>query len=331
MEAQPLLIDPLASLPQPAHHLVPRGKLRSEPALRTAISTWLQGQGIALASKKLCAAGEPDLLTSDHSVILEVKHQLHRKALYQALGQVLLYRQSINPAARAVIIGYGTEDTPTLAPLIERLGVEVRCWDDRDLVPAAQSEPVTAPQPVEPMHEAEDEAHHAVNDAREDEEEAIHDAPHGSRTLRWRVAELAQAQGIPNASQLAARFGLDRQSVYGPWKGETRQIGLPLLGQLAHALGAEPGDWFVWEPAEEGQPPQLRWNIAALAEARGFNLGQLYFEAQVHQTSLRPIWFGKQKSVTTAILARLAHALNLPDQPFSVGGLFAWERETSGQ
>lgn len=323
MEAQPLLTDPLASLPQPANHLVPRGKLRSEPELRTAISTWLQGQGITLASKKVCAAGEPDLLTSDHRIILEVKHQLHRKALFQAVGQVLLYRTVINPEARAVIVGYGTEDTPTLAPLIERLGVEVRCWDDRDVeAPAYRVASNTI------ADEAESDAHRVASNTIGDEDEAPHDEPAGPRTLRWRVAELARAQDIKNASQLATRFGLDRQSLYAPWKGEARQISLAMLGQLAHALDAEPGDWFAWEPAaEEGQPPQLRWNIAAQAEARGLNLGQLYFEARVAQTSLTPIWRGTQQAVSPAVLARLAHALDLPGQPFSVGGLFAWESE----
>ena len=45
----------------------------------------------------------------------------------------MTYRQAINPAARAVIIGYGTSETEALRPIMAALGIEVICWQDREV------------------------------------------------------------------------------------------------------------------------------------------------------------------------------------------------------
>ncbi len=45
--------------------------------------------------------------------------------LYDIVGQILLYREAINPQARAVIIAYSTLALARLRSYIEQLGVEI--------------------------------------------------------------------------------------------------------------------------------------------------------------------------------------------------------------
>src|SRR5215218_503760 len=111
--------EPQASIPAaaPQH--------RSEPALRAAIAQTLRAHGIAVDEQVGCAAGAADLVTARRDAIYEAKLFLSRKALQQAVGQLVLYRQAINPAARAIIVGYATAETAALRPTITAIGIEV--------------------------------------------------------------------------------------------------------------------------------------------------------------------------------------------------------------
>lgn len=74
-----------------------------------------------------CASGIADIVT-DYAVI-EVKVTLDRDTLFRAIGQVLSYRQSINPALRAQIIAlYIDDNAKEIAESARALGVEVIEW-----------------------------------------------------------------------------------------------------------------------------------------------------------------------------------------------------------
>lgn len=70
------------------------------------------------------------MVTALRDIIYEAKARLSHDALLKAVGQFMLYRQSVNPAARLVIIGVATRDTPSLRPYIEALGIEIIEWKE---------------------------------------------------------------------------------------------------------------------------------------------------------------------------------------------------------
>lgn len=86
----------------------------------------LLGQGIPVSRQVDCFAGTADIVTPD--TIYEIKYTLSGHALFQAIGQVLLYRAAINPAARAVVVGVVDDRTTRLIPLIQSIGVDVLPW-----------------------------------------------------------------------------------------------------------------------------------------------------------------------------------------------------------
>jgi hypothetical protein len=96
-----------------------------EKELVTALVEQFAQQGMLVDRAVPCAIGEADLVTRMRDIVYEVKVNLTRSSLFQAVGQVLLYRLCINPDARAVIIGHSTNDTQALMPYIAALGIEV--------------------------------------------------------------------------------------------------------------------------------------------------------------------------------------------------------------
>jgi len=56
-----------------------------------------------------------------------LKHRLDRASFFQALGQVLTYRHSINPDAAAAVV-CKTSAVPELHMVAKRMGVEVLVW-----------------------------------------------------------------------------------------------------------------------------------------------------------------------------------------------------------
>lgn len=342
------------------------GSQQTETALRAAVMAMIQTQGASLADRVVCIAGEPDLVTADRELIIELKWRLTKKALCAAIGQLLLYRQAINPEARAAIIGYPTPETLALLPLVAALGVEVVCWQDGANVPANRER--TTASLSSPVPDAT--PHPDPTPPRPGDVQHHHFEP--GRALRWNIAALAQAQGIANPSQLATRLGISRQGLYALWSGTADQVSLEILSRLAHILGANQGDWFRWgmRAGEQGlevegsgrngaphqadpillnsagyaphdaplqhpgprppTPPPLLWNVAAQAEARGIDVVDLGFRSAVYPRSLKPIWRGEAQAVAPATLARLALVLDLPGQPFSIGDLFVWAPITSG-
>ena len=96
-----------------------------EAALVRALATHLTEQGERVTLQVGCAIGIADLVTD--RAVYEIKYWLTRTHFVTALGQVLLYREAINPALRAVIVGFSVVNVP-LGDLVEyaqQLGVEV--------------------------------------------------------------------------------------------------------------------------------------------------------------------------------------------------------------
>lgn len=117
---------------QAYEHILPSvyERYRTEPELRHALVHRLLSSGIVLEASVPCAAGSADLVTPMRDIIIEVKHHLTRSALFQAIGQLLVYRQSFNPAARMLVVGYATVQTHALMPHAAAVGVEICCWHD---------------------------------------------------------------------------------------------------------------------------------------------------------------------------------------------------------
>ncbi|HEU5101436.1 MAG TPA: helix-turn-helix transcriptional regulator [Roseiflexaceae bacterium] len=280
--------EPQATLPAaaPQH--------RSEPALRAAIAQTLRAHGLAVDEQVACAAGAADLVTARRDAIYEAKLFLSRKALQQAVGQLMLYRASINPEARLIVVGYPTPETTALRPHIEALGIEVVALGDgawemgygeegigyREAVPESAS-PSPNPQPLS--------------------------------TLRWHLAAFAQSHGLASVREVSFATHVGRQSLYPIWNGIAKSVSVDMLERLCAALEADPGDWFRWEG------DRLHWAIQAAAQARGLDLPSLSWSAEILPQSLTPIWRGTQQFVFVETLAKLARALDL-----RVGNLFEW-------
>lgn len=100
-------------------------RLGLESKLERDFSDYLRSQGISIQTQVRCDSGIADIVTE--SKIYELKHQLNRSNLFSAIGQVLLYRQSINPNA-AVAIVCRISLVPELHEVANSLGLEVIVW-----------------------------------------------------------------------------------------------------------------------------------------------------------------------------------------------------------
>lgn len=99
----------------------------SEKQIEMAFGKRLEEQGIPVQYQVRCAHGIADIVTPD--AIYEIELYLDRHSLFTAIGQVLVYRASINPAARAVVVGRAPKRGPLSIHMAEALGVEVIVWD----------------------------------------------------------------------------------------------------------------------------------------------------------------------------------------------------------
>ena len=88
-----------------------------------------RSRNIAVETEVDCGIGRADVVTPD--TVIEVEGPLNRHALFCAVGQVLLYRQSIDPARKAVIVGlpHCVGEGRAMYATARALGVEVWEWD----------------------------------------------------------------------------------------------------------------------------------------------------------------------------------------------------------
>jgi hypothetical protein len=266
----------------------------------------LRANGIAVDEQVACAAGIADIVTVRRDAVIEVKLDLTRKQLYSGIAQLLVYKQSINPSARGILVGYRTDETAALIPHAAVLGVEIVCWEDGTDGSRLQTE--LRAQPATRSYQP--------------------------FTLQWNVQSLALAQGIPTVARLGQIMQIPRQSLGKIWAGSALNVSVLMLERLATRLGSAPGspvrigDWFRWEPllptstsAVMGHA-RLTWNIKTVAEQVGLDAAQLAFRSSQYPQQIQKFWRGESQFVYIRSLVRLAAALETDDRSFDTGDLF---------
>lgn len=109
-----------------------------EEELEEAIGKSLEEKGVAVQHQVKCQSGIADIVTP--SAVYEVKRELDTSSVFSAIGQVLIYRQEINPQAKAFVVGYKhaskfrTKQVESMKKSALALGVEVLFWDDKELI-----------------------------------------------------------------------------------------------------------------------------------------------------------------------------------------------------
>ena len=68
--------------------------------------------------------------------------------------------------------------------------------------------------------------------------------------MKIRVREIAEAKGVRNANDLAARTGIFLRSAYRLWSGEAKMISTDTLDRLHKTFNVPPGLWFEIVPDE---------------------------------------------------------------------------------
>jgi hypothetical protein len=118
-------LSTLLGLGHTGSHESPNDK---EKRLELEFGKSLSGQGIPVQHQVRCEHGIADIVTPD--AIYEVKASLSRGNIYRAASQVLLYRNCINPSAKAVIVGYPDRKEPVNVGIANALGIEMIVCDD---------------------------------------------------------------------------------------------------------------------------------------------------------------------------------------------------------
>lgn len=74
-------------------------------------------------------SGIADIVTE--TAVYELKDRLTRASLFEAIGQVLVYRQEINPNLNAVIVARPGENVRPIISMAYELGIEVWEWNKK--------------------------------------------------------------------------------------------------------------------------------------------------------------------------------------------------------
>jgi hypothetical protein len=121
---------------------------RPESKLEALVGRALEAQGIPVEHQVRCEAGIADIVTSD--AIYEVKSDIRYPGkLYEAIGQVLVYRQLINPSAQVFVVGYshvGGHSQKQLAAIqaaAKGFGVQIVFWQKEEVDPRQRDEGTT--------------------------------------------------------------------------------------------------------------------------------------------------------------------------------------------
>jgi hypothetical protein len=118
---------------------------RPESKLEALIGKSLEEQGVSVQYQVKCEAGIADIVTLD--AIYEVKPEIRYPAkLYEAIGQVLVYRQVINPSAQAFVAGYShtsshsQEQLTAIQAAARGFGVQIVFFSKEEADPHGESE-----------------------------------------------------------------------------------------------------------------------------------------------------------------------------------------------
>jgi hypothetical protein len=108
-----------------------------EEQIVEALIERLKNQGISAEPNVTCRAGIADIVTP--SAIYEVKLWLTRDTLFEAIGQVLLYKQSIDLSRQAIIVGVNS-GVESLIPIVKEIGIDVEFWQIPRNLPMEKSQ-----------------------------------------------------------------------------------------------------------------------------------------------------------------------------------------------
>jgi hypothetical protein len=102
----------------------------NETKIKNQLADRLRQEGRTVQTEVRCEAGVADIVTEE--AVYEIKWEFNRSKLYEAIGQVLLYRQAIDPSLRAVVVGKKPKATDWKAAIkhAKALGVEVVFWTE---------------------------------------------------------------------------------------------------------------------------------------------------------------------------------------------------------
>lgn len=114
-----------------ARRLVYRRATPLECDVEDAMEKFYQEMGLKVRRQVKCRAGRIDLVVGRYETLVEVKAKLDRDALYEAIGQLMLYREATNQAARLVTAGLLTEEAIKLAGLVRSADVHMVGWDGK--------------------------------------------------------------------------------------------------------------------------------------------------------------------------------------------------------
>jgi hypothetical protein len=103
-------------------------EIKTERGIEVALARQLRKQGHKVQRQIQCESGIADVVTEE--AVYEIKFTLTRSRLFEAIGQVLIYRQAINPNLKAVVLGKPPKDgkIEEIIDCAQRLGVEVQIW-----------------------------------------------------------------------------------------------------------------------------------------------------------------------------------------------------------
>ena len=101
----------------------------TEGDIEKEIAQSLRNQGHRVRRQVRCGTGVADIVTEE--AVYEVERTLTHGSLFEGIGQALIYRQSINPELKAIVIG--RKSSENIKPIIKNakiIGVEVQIWDN---------------------------------------------------------------------------------------------------------------------------------------------------------------------------------------------------------
>lgn len=99
----------------------------NEESFQQLIERTLTARGECFRSQVRCVGGRADIVSD--VAVYELKCRLYPSDTVHAVGQVLMYRQAINPRLRAVIVGILDPKSEAVYANVKALGVDIWAWE----------------------------------------------------------------------------------------------------------------------------------------------------------------------------------------------------------
>lgn len=102
--------------------------VRQEAEMETILGAQLAAQGHQVRRQAPTAAGVADLVTD--KAVYELKLRLSVYATWQAVGQVMIYRQALGGHLQPVIVGGHDPNAERLYEYVRDLGIQIIFWEE---------------------------------------------------------------------------------------------------------------------------------------------------------------------------------------------------------